>query len=69
MRFGSALRHHAQALDHSGNDDVLLASIEPLGVLADNHQIDAGIGAFARQATSARAERWRTGPTPAANER
>ena len=38
--FGRRLRDDAQALDHAGNDDVLLAGIQALGVFADDDEID-----------------------------
>ena len=43
MRSAAGLRDDAQTLDDAGHDDVFLAGVQPLGVFADDDEIDVGV--------------------------
>ena len=46
MRSAAGPRDDAQTLDHAGHDNVFLAGVKSLGILADDDEIDAGVGHF-----------------------
>ena len=66
---GRRPRDEPQALDHAGHDLVLQPGVQPLGVLADDDEIDVLVRRLHARQRADRAARWRTGRAPAAAAR